>query len=316
MKLAALRVHSVCVVIALFTLVNADDAIAATIHYVNPTPPPVSQAFAAVDVTASGVVTAPSPTVTSSAFGGSLSHTRLGPSPPFTAMATGQAEIFTNLNSVAPTTSRTISIPGFGRFYAEGTGTAASDSYSADSRVYSGDNSSLVPSLWTIFVNATGLEVPGTPTLVTIDASIVGEVAASGGGNASANWLLSSSYGSIMNGSAGQFTPGLTPFSDSGSLSFIIPLNSSFQLTLLYELNATGSGVSDSRAEVFASTGSSLMFAKEFGPMGFLSDPTVTALTITAEVGALATPEPSSILLSVLGAVGMWSGYSRRRRKE
>lgn len=304
--------------VALISISWIGSAEAATIHYVvSPSPPPLSQATAFVDVTASGVGTAPSPTTASSAFGGSLSHTRLGPNPPpFTASAFGQAEIFTNLNNTAPGTTRNVSVPGFGQFVAQGTGTTGGDSYNAAASVYSGDTSSTAPGTWTVFVNATGLEIPGTPTLVTIDASIVGEVFASGAGLANASWLLSTNLGSVMSGTASQLVPGLTPFSDSGSLSFLIPLNSSFQLTLLYQLDATGAGIASSRAEVLASSAGPLLAP---GGLGVLAAAplTTTTLTITAEVGgSLPTvPEPGTLSLFGLGAVGLVAGKVRRRSR-
>jgi len=279
---------------------------AATINYVNPSAPPDSHVIAAVDMTASGWTVGP--TVLGGVNGTSVSQTILGPvPPPFNAQTFGQAEIFTDLNSVGPGVSRTISVPGFGRFVAEGQGTAAIASYTGNADVYSGDSSGSGNAPWTIHVDPTGAEIAGTPTTITITASIVGEVEAVGTSSADASWFLSSNFGTIMSGSASQATPGLTPFSDSGTLTFVIPLGGTFQLDLLYQLDAAGTGISNSRAEVFSAV------AGPFSGPYLFAGITESMLTITAEVGEIVVPEPSSIALLAMGVLGLL-GFSRFRK--
>jgi hypothetical protein len=295
------------------SLFGSQLAHAATINYINPSAPPQSQVIAAVTMNASGWPS-PAPTTLSHIAGSSLSHTVLGPvPPPLTTQTFGQAEIFTNLNSTGAGTSRTISVPGFGRFVAEGLGTTGTDFYTGNADVYSGDTSSTAPGTWTVHVDPTGIEVPGTPTLITIDASIVGELEVVGTSSADASWLVNTSFGTLMSGSASQSTPGLTPFSDSGSISFVIPLGGTFTLTLLYQLDAAGTGISNSRAEVFPSVVGSPAAPFGGGPLSAGPAPTVTAFTITAQVGAV--PEPSTFALLGLGFIGLL-GYRARRRRD
>ena len=174
----------------------------------------------------------------------------------------------------------------------------------ASADVYSGDDSTTAPGTWTIHVDPTGTEVPGTPTLITLDASIVGDLEVVGTATADASWFVGTNFGTVMSNSASQIVPGLTPFSDSGSLSFVIPLGSTFQLTLLYELDAAGTGISNSRAEVFSAIASPLALRATSAP------PTTSQLTITAEVQSV-IPEPSSLALLSIGMLGV---AVRRRR--
>jgi hypothetical protein len=302
--------RSLCVVLALaLTAVGlVEDAQAVSITYTNLSPPPTHNVYGYAVANSSGQPSA-GPALVFSPNAASVNHTTLGPSPPtIDSLTFTSAEIFTDLNLTGVGASRSIVVPGFGQFVAEGQSIAAGGFYTAEADVFSGH--SLSPTAgtpWTIFVNPTGLEVAGTPTLITIDTSIVGEVAASAGATADASWLVSTNFGTVMNGAASQTVAGLTPFSDAGTLSFIIPLGGSFQMTLLYQLDAAGSGITDSRAEVFSSIVSPF---KAFGPSSL--EPTNSHLTITAEVGVAVVPEPGTLALAGIGAMGV--SLLRRRR--
>jgi hypothetical protein len=184
----------------------------------------------AVEATASGFTIGPQ--TLSQLTATSTSNTTLGPvPPPFTAITNARAELASDLFLTSPGTTRNITAPfsSLG-FFAEGIGTAGADSYTVRADAYSGDTSSALPGTWTIHVDPTGLEVAGTPTLITIDASIVGDLDVVGTATADAAWLVSTNFGTVMNGSASQSTPGLSPFSDLGTLSFIIPLGGTFSI--------------------------------------------------------------------------------------
>jgi hypothetical protein len=54
-----------------------------------------------------------------------------------------------------------------------------------------------------------------------------------------------------MSGAASQTVPGTTPFTDAGSITFTIPLGSTFQLQADYDQNTSGSGAgANSTAEI------------------------------------------------------------------
>jgi hypothetical protein len=92
MTLVALRVHRACLIAVAISLAVANVATAATIHYVNPTPPPVSHVrFGRRYRVRRGNRSVPDGISTLS----EACRTRGSGLPTVTAMATGQAEIFT-----------------------------------------------------------------------------------------------------------------------------------------------------------------------------------------------------------------------------
>lgn len=72
---------------------------------------------------------------------------------------------------------------------------------------------------------------------------------------ADASWnVATTSHGTVMMGAASQATIGNTPFADVGLLTFTIPLGSTFELLVDYDLSTSGSGAgADSTSEITAS---------------------------------------------------------------
>lgn len=262
---------------------------AANITYTNPSPPPTSKAYTAVDVDASGEIGSNS---LDGDMGAGAAATVVGPFLVNHTIASATANIGHDLFSTTSTSlNKFVAAPAAGDFFAEGTSTDAAGFYSSHAYAHSGDTSSPTPgTAWTIWVNPTGAEIAGTPTLLTLDASIVGDLFVnSGAATADASWNITTNFGTIVSGSSSLNTVGTLPYSDTGSLSFVIPLGSSFQLTVEFDVMATGTGNSSSRAEISSNT---------------------AMLDITAEVGVV--PEPSTFALVGLGALGM-IGWRRRR---
>ena len=191
----------------------------------------------------------------------SRNDTLYGPLPPpgnlpsYDAMAYGAAELGTNLNCTVCYGTRSVFAPLLYPstfFQAHGETLAPTGTYSSNAFSFSGDTTSTSPAAWIVHVDPSGSEVPGTPTQVMVTGSIAGFVSAAGSSMANALWnVMSPSNGTVMSGTSSQSTPGTTNFSDSGTLIFTIPLGSTFDLLVNYDLSTSGSGAgADSTSEV------------------------------------------------------------------
>ncbi len=189
----------------------------------------------------------------------SRNDTLFGPLPPpgfpanFDAQSYSATELGTNLNAPLGTGVRTVFTPFNPTFFrASGMTLQGTGSYSAHAFAFSGDTTSTSPAPWTINVDPSGAEVPGTPTNVTVTGVIDGVVTVAGAAVANASWnVATTSFGTVISGSASQLAVGSTPFSDSGTLNFTIPLGTDFQLLVDYDLSTSGSGGgASSNAEV------------------------------------------------------------------
>jgi hypothetical protein len=200
-----------------------------------------------------------------------ISHndTVYGPLPPagqlpnFDSQTFAGIELGTNLNAPLGTGVRTVFTPfNPGFFRASGMTLQASGFYTADAHVFSGDTVSTTPTPWIINVDPSGAEVPGTPTDVTVTATIDGVVTAAGSATADATWnVATTAYGTVISGAASQTVPGSTPFTDNATLNFTIPLGTDFQLLVDYALSVSGSGAG-------ASSNSELTLVQPGGPFG------------------------------------------------
>lgn len=225
-----------------------------TITYVNPGPAD-SRVFVGFDNMASGNVTSD---LVSDPAAFSRNDTLFGPAvPPFDAMAYSGAELGTNLNAPLGMGTRSVFAPFNPTFFrAHGETVAGTGSYSAHAFAFSGNTTSTSPTAWVVHVDPSGLETPGTPAYVTIDASIAGYVEIVGGSAvADAAWdVVAPGQGTVISGSASQTVAGNTPFADSGSLTFVVPLGSTFDLLVDYDLSTSGGGAgTDSTSEITAS---------------------------------------------------------------
>ena len=221
-------------------------ATAITITYVNPGPVD-SRVFVGFANDASGNLT--SDLVVDPAAA-SRNDTVYGPLPPigqlpsFDAMAYGASELGTNLNAPLGTGVRSVFAPlNPGFLQAHGETLAATGAYSSHAFAYSGNTTSSGPTAWTVHVDPSGSETAGTPALVTVTGSISGHVTVAGAALADATWnVSSSSFGTVMSGSASQAVPGSTPISDGGTITFTLPLGSTFDLLVDYDLTTSGGG--------------------------------------------------------------------------
>ena len=231
---------------------------AITITYVNPGPAD-SRVHVGFVNDASGNMTSD---LVSSPNAASRNDTVFGPLPPigelpsFDAMAYAAAELGTNLEAPLGTGVRSVFAQlNLGFFQAHGETLAGSGGYSSLAAAFSGDTTAFAPGPWIVHVDPSGSEVAGTPVDVTITGSISGHVTVAGTSIADAAWnVATTGFGTVMNGSASQTVPGSTPFSDGGSLTFTLPLGSTFELLVDYSLSTSGSGLgADSTAEITAS---------------------------------------------------------------
>lgn len=231
---------------------------AITITYVNPGPLD-SRVWVGFDNDASGNLTSD---LVVAAAAASRNDTLYGPLPPvgqlpsFDAMAYAAAELGTNLNAPLGTGTRSVFAPlNLSFFQAHGQTLAPSGSYASHAYAYSGDTTASGPMHWTVHVDPSGSEVAGTLADVTVSGSLAGQVSVAGSSLADATWnVATASYGTVMAGAASQSVPGSTPFSDAGSITFSLPLGSTFDLIVDYDLSTSGNGAgADSTAEITAS---------------------------------------------------------------
>jgi hypothetical protein len=182
----------------------------------------------------------------------SRNDTAFGPLPApgnpanFDAKAYAAAELGTNLNCTSCYGVRSVFAPLLypsTYFQAHGETLAPTGTYSSNAFSFSGDTTSTSPTAWIVHVDPSGAEVAGTPTQVMVTGSIAGFVSVAGASSANALWnVMSPSNGTVMSGTANQSTVGSTNFSDSGTLIFTIPLGSTFELLVNYDLSTSGSG--------------------------------------------------------------------------
>ncbi len=234
---------------------SAGAANAITITYVN-SGPADSRVFVGFSNNASGYTTSDL-IMDPSAY--SRNDTAYGPLPPpgqlpsFDAMVYGAAELATDLNAPLGTGVRFVGAPfNYTFVQAHGETLAPTGSYSSDAFAFSGNTTSTSPTAWIVHVDPSGAEVAGTPTDVTVTGDIAGFVSVAGASVANASWnVATTSFGTVMSGTASQTVAGTTPFTDSGSLTFTIPLGSTFQLEADYDQNTSGSGAgANSTAEI------------------------------------------------------------------
>jgi len=174
--------------------------------------------------------------------------------------ATARVEIGTNLNSPTGTGVRTVfsPIPNASTFTAAGQTyqPAPNGNYDSHAVVHSENLATgATPTPWVVNVLPSVGETPGTPVDVTINAWITGTVSVAGTSTADATWdVTTTTHGSVMAGTVSQVVVGSSPISDTGTLTFTIPLGTSFQLLVDYETNATENGAAaNSFSEVTAS---------------------------------------------------------------
>lgn len=231
---------------------------AITITYVNPGPLD-SRVFVGFANDASGYTTSDLVAAPAAASRNDTAH---GPLPPigqlpsFDAMVYGAAELGTNLNAPLGSGVRSVFAPlNLTYFQAHGQTLAGTGVYSSDTFAHSGNTTSTTPTHWIVHVDPSGSEVAGTPADVTITGSIAGNVTVAGASLADATWnVATTGYGTVMAGSASQAVPGSTPFSDGGTLTFSLPLGSTFDLLVDYHLSTSGSGAgANSTSEITAS---------------------------------------------------------------
>lgn len=233
-------------------------ASAITITYVNPGPAD-SRVYVGFANDSSGNTTTD---LVSAANATSRSDTLYGPLPPlgelpsFDAMTYAAAELGTNLNAPLGTGVRSVYAPlNLSYFQAHGETLAGSGSYASHAYAFSGDTTATAPMPWTVHVDPSGGEVAGTPVDVTISGAISGQVVVAGAAVAAAAWSVTApGIGTVMSGTASQSVPGSAPFTDAGSLTFSLPLGSTFQLLVDYDLSTSGSGSgANSTAEIVSS---------------------------------------------------------------
>ncbi len=228
------------IVVASILCVSAAQGI--TITYVNPGPAD-SRVFVGFENEASGNMTSD---LVADAAAYSRNDTLFGPSIfAFDAVAYSGAELGTNLNAPLGAGTRSVFAPFNPTFFrASGETFAGTGSYSAHAFAHSGDTTSTTPTHWIVHVDPSGPETPGTPADVTVSGSIAGYLEIVGGSAAAdAAWNVATlTHGTVMSGSAALAAAGNTPFSDSGSITFQVPLGGTFELLVDYDLSTSGSG--------------------------------------------------------------------------
>jgi len=222
----------------------------------------------------------------------SRNDTLYGPlSGSFDAMANARSELGTNLNCTTCYGVRSVFAPLNPTFFqAHGETLAPTGSYSSNAFSFSGDTTSTGPTAWIVHVDPSGAEVPGTPVQVMITGSISGVVSAAGTSMATALWNVTSpSNGTVMSGTASQPTPGTTNFNDAGTLIFNMPLGSTFDLLVNYNLSTNGNGAgANSTSEVSQSLVEvSAVIAPPVAPVVTVSypGPTLGGTTVVSPAG-------------------------------
>jgi hypothetical protein len=183
-----------------------------------------------------------------------------GTFPTIESSATAQVEVATDLSNASGTGTRSIVSPitnasflaARGETYQPG----PNGNYSSNTFVHSGNASSAsTPTPWIVFVDPEPGEVAGTPVDVTIDASILGSLSVAGSSTADATWnVTTTTHGSVMASTQSLAAAGTSPISDSGTLTFTIPLGTTFELLVHYDLNTAGNGAgANSFSELTAS---------------------------------------------------------------
>lgn len=236
----------------------AGRAAAITITYANPGPAD-SRVYVGFANDASGNLTSD---LVPDAAAASRNDTVYGPLPPigqlpsFDALCYGAAELGTNLNAPLGTGVRSVFAPLNPTFLqAHGETLAGTGAYASQAFAYSGNAAASGATPWVIHVDPSGSETAGTPALVTVTGTISGSLTVAGAATANASWnVTSSAFGTVMAGSATQAVPGSAPISDAGTITFVLPLGSTFDLLVDYDLATSGSGASaDSTSEIAAS---------------------------------------------------------------
>jgi hypothetical protein len=216
---------------------------AITITYVNPVPND-SRVFVGFTNNSTGNTTSD---LVADPAAYSRNDTLFGPSAPPAAdsEAYSGAELGTNLNAPLGTGVRSVFGPFNPSFFfsASGFTYTAAGIYSADAFAFSGNASTTSPTPWIIHVDPSGSEVAGTPADVTVSASIAGTLTVAGASVADASWnVATTAFGTVISGSASQSVVGSSNFSDSNTITFSVPLGSTFELLVDYDLTASGSG--------------------------------------------------------------------------
>lgn len=224
-------------------LLAAAPAGAITITYVNPTPME-SRVFVGFVNNSTGNTTSD---LVADPAAYSRNDTLFGPSAPPAAdsQAYSGAELGTNLNAPLGTGVRSVFAPFNPSFFfrASGTTYTAAGTYSANAFAFSGNATSTSPTPWIVHVDPSGAELPGTLADVTVSASIAGTLSVAGASVADASWnVATTSYGTVISGTANQSVIGSSNFNDSNSITFSLPLGSTFQLLVDYDLSTSGSG--------------------------------------------------------------------------
>lgn len=235
-------------------LLAASPAGAITITYVNPAPME-SRVFVGFVNNSTGNTTSD---LVADAAAYSRNDTLFGPSAPPAAdsQAYSGAELGTNLNAPLGTGVRSVFAPFNPTFFrASGTTFTAAGTYSANAFAFSGNATSSSPTPWIIHVDPSGAELPGTLADVTVSASMAGVLSVAGASVADASWnVATTSYGSVISGTANQSVAGSSNFNDSNSITFSLPLGSTFELLVDYDLSTSGSGAgATSNSEITAS---------------------------------------------------------------
>jgi len=239
----------------LMVIIGPLESVAVTITYENPGPND-SRVFVGFDNDASGNMTSD---FIADPFAYSRNDTVYGPLPPagqlpnFDAKAYASAELGTNLNAPLGSGIWSVFAPlNLTFFQAHGEALQASGFYSSSAYAHSGEIPSTTPTSWTVHVDPSGGEVAGQLADVVVTGDISGVLSVAGASSADAGWNVATTlYGTVINGSSTLAIPGTTSFSDSGTITFSLPLGNTFELLVDFNLLTSGNGAgADSKSEV------------------------------------------------------------------